>query len=113
MTKRRKKGGGTALTAQRPSKHRKISRKLLGPQAFPLERLLGIFHAILPHTVKGGGADTMCMVATLMGLRLIIKAGAGSDVLEGWGKWRCNVGWEFVNNVARGVKFDLESYLVE
>lgn len=113
LPKRRKKGGGTALTAHRASKHRKISRKLLGPQAFPLERLLAIFHSILSHDVKGGGADVMCMVATLVGLRLVIRAGAGGDVLEGWGKWRCNVGWGFVSNVARSVKFDLESYLVE
>jgi len=113
LAKRRKKGGGTALTSYRASKQRKMSRKLLGPQAFPLERLLAIFHSVLPHDVKGGGADVMCMITTLVGLRLIIKAGVKGDLLEGWGKWRCNVGWDFVNNVARGVKFDLESYLVE
>lgn len=55
----------------------------------------------------------MCMVATLVGLRLVIGAGAGGDMLGGWGKWRCIVGWDFVNNVAMGVKFDLESYLME
>lgn len=55
----------------------------------------------------------MCQVATLMGLRLIVKTGVGGDVLEGGGKWRVNVGWEFVRGVARGVNFDAESYLVE
>lgn len=55
----------------------------------------------------------MCMVATLVGLRLIVGAGAGGDVLDGCGKWRCIVGWDFVNNVARGIQCDLESYLVE
>jgi len=113
LTKRRKRGGGTALTSHRASKHRKISRKLLGPQAFPLERLLAIFRSVLPHDMKGGGADIMCMVATLVGLRLIVGAGAGGDVLDGCGKWRCIVGWDFVNNVARGIQCDLESYLVE
>lgn len=112
LSKRRKRGGGTALG--RPSKHRKISRKLLGPQPFPLERLLAIFHAILPHEMNGGGADVMCMFATLVGLRLVVKAGGGpGDVLEGGGKWRCNVGWEFVRGAARGVKFDLESFVME
>ena len=74
---------------------------------------MAIFHAILPHQMKGGGADVMCTVATLVGLRLMVRAGAGGDILEGGGKWRCNVGWDFVNNIARGVKFDIESYLIE
>ena len=113
LSKRRKRGGGTALPSNRASKHRKISRRLLGPQSFPLERLLAIFHAILPHTYAGGGADTMCQVATLVGLRLIVKAGTGGDTLEGGGKWRVNVGWEFVRDVARSVNFDIESYLTE
>ena len=113
LSKRRKRGGGTALTSHRTSKHRKISRRLLGPQSFPLERLFAIFHAILPVDHVGGEADTMCQVATLAGLRLMVKAGAGVDVLEGGGKWRVNVGWEFLRGVARGVKFDIENYLTE
>ncbi|CAF9937466.1 hypothetical protein IMSHALPRED_011149 [Imshaugia aleurites] len=113
LSKRRKRGGGTALTSHRASKHRKISRRLLGPQPFPLERLFAIFHAILPLPYANGGADIMCQVATLVGLRLIIKAGGAGDVLEGGGKWRVNVGWEFVRGVARGVNFDVESYLIE
>lgn len=57
----------------------------------------------------------MCQVATLVGLRLVVKAGGGGggDVLEGGVKWRVNVGWEFVRGVARGVGFDVESYIVE
>lgn len=55
----------------------------------------------------------MCQVATLAGLRLIVKAGTGGDVLEGGGKWRVNVGWEFARGVARGVKFDIENHLTE
>lgn len=113
LSKRRKRGGGTALTSHRTSKHRQISRRLLGPQSFPLERFFAIFHAILPVDHAGGGGDTMCQVATLVGLRLMVKAGAGGDVLEGGGKWRVNVGWEFLRGVARGVKFDIENYLTE
>ena len=55
----------------------------------------------------------MCMVATLASLGLLVKAGMGGDVLEGGGKWRCGAEWEFVNDVARGVKFDIESYLMD
>ena len=113
LSKRRKRGGGTALTPQRASKHRRISRKLLGPQPFVLERLLAIFHAILPHAHAGGGADAMCQIATLVRLRLIVKSGGTGDVLEGGAKWRVNVGWEFVRGVGRGVGFDVENYLIE
>ncbi|KAK3170045.1 hypothetical protein OEA41_009430, partial [Lepraria neglecta] len=90
LSKRRKRGGGTALTPHRASKHRKISRKLLGPQLFPLERLFAIFHAILPHTYSSGGADIMCQLATLVGLRLIVKSGGAGDILEWNTKWRVN-----------------------
>ena len=113
LSKRRKRGGGTALTSNRVSKHRRVSRKLLGPQPFPLERSFAIFHAILPHKYPGGAADTMCQLATLAGLRLMIKSGGTGDILEGATKWKANVGWDFVRGVARGVGFDIESYLYE
>ncbi|KAK4694369.1 origin recognition complex subunit 5, partial [Lecanoromycetidae sp. Uapishka_2] len=113
LAKRRKKGGGTALAAHRASQHRKISRKLLGPQLFTLERLFAMFHAILPHSYGGGGSDAMCELATLVSLRLVVKSGGVGDMLEGGAKWRVNVGWSFVRNIARGAKFDIESYLAE
>jgi len=109
--KRRKRHPKTPTTKKTTTKHRKIQRKLLGPQAFILERLLAIFHAIVPHEVPGGTADVMAQVAMLASRRLLVKTGGG-DVLEG-GKWRVNVGWEFVGRVARGVGFEIESWLVE
>jgi len=71
--------------------------------------MLAIFHAILPHEMKGGGTDVMGMVATLVGLRLVVSAGEGGQ----GGKWRCGVGWEFVRGVAMGVGFDIDSYIIE
>ena len=109
--KRKKKGGGTAKG--RPSKHRKIQRKLLGPQPFLLERLLAIFHAIFPHEIPGGAADTMTQITTLSSLRLIVKAMSRADILDAGTKWRVNIGWEYVQRVASKVKFDIASYLVE
>ena len=58
----------------------------------------------------------MCAVSTLMSLRLINRAGAaggGDGILEGGGKLRCGVGWDFVLGVARGVRFDIDSYIIE
>ncbi|KAL9101110.1 MAG: hypothetical protein Q9163_003604, partial [Psora crenata] len=116
LSKRRKRGGGTALTPHRASKHRKMSRRLLGPQAFLLERFFAIFHAIVEGAVKGGGADVMCQFATLVGLRLVLRAGAGAgagDILEGGGKWKVNVGYDFVRDMARRVRFDIDDYLMD
>lgn len=57
----------------------------------------------------------MGQATTLTGLRLIVKAGdgTGADMVEGGGKWRVNVGWEFVRGLSRGVGFDVESHVVE
>ncbi len=39
-----------------------IQRKLLGPQVFVLERMLAIFHAILPFEVSSSPADIYTQV---------------------------------------------------
>jgi origin recognition complex subunit 5 len=109
--KRRKKGGGTALG--RPPKHRKIQRRLLGPQPFVLERMLAIFQSIVPHDGIACNADIMTQIATLASLRLVCKSVSSADSLDAGAKWRVNVGWEHVQALARSVRFDVESYLVE
>lgn len=53
----------------------------------------------------------MAQVATLKGLRLLVRGGVGEEV--GGGKWRVACGGEFVKGVAREVGFDLEEFLVE
>ena len=126
--KRRKKGGGTALTKGRPgvTKHRKISRKLLGPQAFVLERLLAIFQAIKEDAdgrrklgagreVTAGAADIQMAIATLASLRLLVKVGAANaaDTLDGGSRYKVAVGWEVVRTVARSVGVEAEDYLAE
>ena len=97
----------------RPSKHKKIQRRLLGPRAFVLERLLAIFHAILPHTIGSGSADIQAQIATLAKLRLLARAVGGGDILDAGTKWRVNVGWEYIRELARSLRFDIENYLVE
>jgi origin recognition complex subunit 5 len=125
LTKRRKKGGGTALTRiskTGQSKSRKISRKLLGPQAFVLERMLAIFHAIREEGkgAKGrgmvnGSADIQMAVATLGSLRLLVRVGsaASGDALDGGCRYRAAVGWEVVRGVARSVGVEVEDYLAD
>ena len=132
LTRRKKRGGGTALTrtTSKPgvSKSRKISRKLLGPQAFILERMLAIFQTLkedadgegrynigMGKKGKGnlnGNADIQMAVATLVSLRLLVRVGNG-DVLDGGCKFRVAVGWEVVRGVARSVGVEAEDYLAE
>ncbi|SZF03338.1 unnamed protein product [Blumeria hordei] len=130
--KRRKKGGGTALTSSKPgvSKSRKIPRKLLGAQAFVLERMLAIFHTILEDsdvrkgsmsgfTVRkstlNGSADVQMGVATLVSLRLLVRIGRlnAGDILDAGMKYRVLIGWEIARSVARSVGVELENYLAD
>ncbi|PWW72668.1 hypothetical protein C7212DRAFT_348054 [Tuber magnatum] len=108
---RKKRRGGTTGPTKRTAKNRKIHRRLLGPQAFPLERLQAIFAAILPHRLSSS-ADVQTQIATLTSLRLLTKASA-TDVLEASTKWRVNAGWDYIRHVARTVKFDIEDFVAE
>lgn len=114
--KKRKKGGGGR--AGRPSQTRKVPRHLLAPSAFPLDRLLSILHAILPHDLRTT-IDIYTQVATLASLRLLVRSGGiggtGGDPLERGGKWRVGgqIGWEFVLGLARSVQFDVGEYVAD
>jgi origin recognition complex subunit 5 len=116
---RRKKGGGTAKSRPRTSKHRKISAKLLGPQAFVLERMLAIFHAMrIDAGVANGStstADIPMAIATLASLRLVVRtsASANADALDAGAKWKVNVGWEVVRGMARSVGVEVEDFIIE
>lgn len=122
--RRKKKGGGTAKSRKISSRSRKISRKLLGPQAFVLERMLSIFHAIRNDVDQGvnasakvlpGSADIQMAISTLTSLRFLIKMGSftSTDTMEGGSKWRVGVGWEVVRSVGRTVDFEVEDYIAE
>lgn len=130
--RRRKKGGGTALSRDQNgvAKSRRISRKLLGPQAFVLERMLAIFHTIKLDANDGaraggwrrnrplglaGDADIQSAIATLASLRLLVKQGGANsaDTLDGGSKWRVAVGWDFVRAIARSIDVEIEDYLAD
>jgi origin recognition complex subunit 5 len=116
--KRRKNLGGTA-TKPRPgtAARRRLNRKLLGPQAFVMERCLAIFWALRGEANAGkaesGGADVLASVATLGSLRLLGKTSRVVDPLEGGCKWKVNVGWEVVRGVGRSVGIEVEEWIVE
>jgi len=115
--KRRKKGGGTARSGGgKPSQNRKLPRHLLAPSPFPLDRLLAILHAILPHDFRST-IDVYAQIATLASLRLLVRAGGigGGDPLEPGGKWKVGraVTWEYIQNLARTLDFGLLDYIAE
>ncbi|KAF2810873.1 uncharacterized protein BDZ99DRAFT_462173 [Mytilinidion resinicola] len=105
--KRRRRKNNTGWTA----KNRKISRHLLMPSPFSLDRLLGILRAILPHDLAQT-ADIYTQIATLSSIRLLVRTGAvGADVLDPGCKWRVNYGFEYVSKLGRSVDFEIGEYL--
>ena len=95
------------------TKHRKISRHLLTPSPFPLDRLLAIFRGLIDGTVPQV-ADLLTQVSTLTSMRLLVRVGgaASVDVLDTGAKWRVNFGWEFVRSLGRVVNLEVGEYLV-
>ncbi|KFY45793.1 hypothetical protein V494_00754 [Pseudogymnoascus sp. VKM F-4513 (FW-928)] len=117
--KRRKNLGGNA-TKPRPgtAARRKLNRKLLGPQAFVMERCLAIFWALREEAsgagrAETGGADILAAVAALSSLRLLGKTSKVADPLEGGCKWKVNVGWDVIRGVGRSVGIEVEEWIIE
>ncbi|KAF3070828.1 Origin recognition complex subunit 5 [Daldinia childiae] len=124
--RRRRGGGGIAHHITKKAKHRKIARKLLGPSAFVLERMVAIYAATRQEWVNDNddGAenqptvdgDVGMAIATLASLRLLIRvggAGGAGDTMDRGGKWRVGVGWEVVRGVGRSMGVEVEEWLVE
>lgn len=110
--KRKGKRRAASNTVSNSTKARKISRHLLTPSPFPLDRLLAIFRALLDGGVPQV-ADIYTQIATLTSLRLLVRAGAGSnDVLEAGGRWRVNFSWEYARALGRSVGLEVGEYLV-
>lgn len=124
---RRRRGGGAVGANHhitKKYKHRKIARKLLGPSAFVLERMVAIYAATRREWVHDEAADERVSVdadvgmaiATLASLRLLIRvggAGGTADAMDRGGKWRVGVGWEVVRGVGRSMGVEVEEWLVE
>ncbi|SGZ18046.1 BQ5605_C020g09160 [Microbotryum silenes-dioicae] len=71
-----------------------------GGKAFPLERLLAIFEALVDDPSISSTIDVQMQVATLINLRLLQRVSAQDKVLDGI-KLRCRVGFETVDMLAR------------
>lgn len=124
--RRRRGGGGISQHVAKRSKHRKIARKLLGPSAFVLERMVAIYAATRREWVSGDNGedqtnvtvdgDVGMAIATLASLRLLVRvggAGGAGDTMDRGGKWRVGVGWEVIRGVGRSIGVEVEEWLVE
>ena len=114
-TSLKKKKRQSRKTSKSSAKNRTIGRRLLGPQTFVLERLLAIFHAIVPKDAgrETTGVDILASIATLASLRLLIKTSVGADVLGSGSKWRVNVGWDMARGLGREVGVEVEAWIGE
>ncbi len=93
------------IHAKRPGVDSKaqVRPELGGGKAFPLERLLAIFEAIVEDDFVGASrADVLMQVTTLVNLRLLQRISAQDKVLEGV-KLKCKVNRETVDALARSV----------
>lgn len=97
-----KKGG-----IKRAIRKEKISSSLLGPKAFPVERMIAIYHAIFTQKIQESN-DISIQIATLINLGLITRV--GNDPLNSV-KCKCNVGMSAIKSIANKIGFQLDNYL--
>ena len=100
----------STATKRRKKSNLHIARRILGPQAFGLERLLAIYHALLgQEKYKGGQAELLEQLATLVSLRLVVRVGFG-DSLDG--KWKCILNESVMKGVSRDCDLDLQDLIL-
>lgn len=100
--------------------------RYLQPSLFHIERLLAVFQAIFPmeRIAKSGSlaslreeplikanVEVFQNLAELHTLRMVsTTVSKNIDFLSHKMKWKVNVPWEIVNEVAKSVKFDIGQY---
>ncbi|RUP46606.1 hypothetical protein BC936DRAFT_146737 [Jimgerdemannia flammicorona] len=87
-----------------------MRQQLLGPKAFPVERMLAIFYSIIDEPIDNT-VDIHMQISSLVTLRLLTRT-TTADRLDSV-KCKCNVGHEFIRQVARGVRFEIDRYLYD
>lgn len=105
---KKKRGGGARKTVDKTGG--KMRQQLLGPKAFPVERMLAIFYSILDDTLEDT-IDIQLQITSLTTLRLLVRTTA-MDRLDG-AKYKCNVNFEFIRTVAKSVRFEVDKYLYD
>jgi origin recognition complex subunit 5 len=72
--------------------------------------MLAIFQALLPGSIPHSSL-VQAQVATLASLRLLHRAGAGTDTLDPTARYRVNCTWDYVSTLGRSVGLEMRDYL--
>ncbi|KAK9479948.1 origin recognition complex subunit 5 C-terminus-domain-containing protein [Lipomyces japonicus] len=91
-----------------------------GTGMFEYERMLAIFQCITPQKIDSV-VDVHSQFATLVTLRLIVRAmtagrnvaGGRADRLDPKARWKVNVPFDVIVQIARDIKLSLDAYVVE
>ncbi|KAJ3407200.1 Origin recognition complex subunit 5 [Chytridiales sp. JEL 0842] len=103
--KRRRAGTGSST---------KLRQQLLGPKAFPVDRMLAIFFSIMADvdgTEVQSFVDLQMQITALVSQRLLVRM-TNPEKLESM-KLKCNVNFDFISALGRKMKFDISKYLFE
>nr|XP_056702971.1 origin recognition complex subunit 5 [Euleptes europaea] len=101
---------GTIRKKKVQKKQEKTSNHLLGPKAFPLDRLLAILHSIIDSRVAPT-ANIFSQITSLVTLQLLTLVGH-DDPLNG-PRYKCSVSLDFIRGISRTVSFDITKYLYD
>jgi len=86
----------------------KYSQLLLGPKVFDLNRMLAIFSKIQPLKSAQNSAEILHQISSLVSLKMLQKV--SGDVLDVV-KFKCNVTFDFIQNLSANANFPLFQYL--
>ncbi|KAI8328325.1 origin recognition complex subunit 5 C-terminus-domain-containing protein [Chlamydoabsidia padenii] len=105
----KKKGGGTRK-GKADNTGGKMRQQLVGPKAFPIERMLAIFYSIIDDELEDS-IDIQLQISSLTTLRLLVRC-TTLDKLDG-AKYKCNVSFDFIRAAAQSVRFEIDRYLYD
>lgn len=88
----------------------KTSNHLIGPKAFPLDRMMAIFYSIVDGRVAPT-ASIFSQISSLVSLQLLTLV-SHSDQIDS-PKYKCTASLDFIRAIARTVNFDVVRYLFD
>ncbi|KAH3680136.1 hypothetical protein WICMUC_000537 [Wickerhamomyces mucosus] len=97
------------------SKRRKTISRLMEPKPFDLERLLAITHAIYnidSAILLQSDVDMTTQIANLSSLKFLVKSN-NQEYINSKTKWKVNVNFEDINQIAKDINFPLHNYLID
>lgn len=100
----------TKRDVKNKSKVSELLSTQLGPKAFSFDRLLAIFYAILDDKVAFNN-NLLVQVSSLVQLQLLTALSDNYN-LDGQ-KYKCSVGFDFIQAISKMVGFNIRKYLVD